>query len=69
MLLLDEAVSTLEDAEARELYRMLSEKLPGVTVISIGRTATRIGLHHRTIEMTGTLGNDRAPVALAAVPA
>jgi ABC-type uncharacterized transport system fused permease/ATPase subunit len=48
---------------------MLSEKLPGVTVISIGRAATRIGLHHRTIEMTGTLGNDRAPVALAAVPA
>jgi putative ATP-binding cassette transporter len=69
VLLLDEAVSTLEDAEARELYRMLSEKLPGVTVISIGRAATRIGLHHRTIEMTGTLGNDRAPVALAAVPA
>ena len=71
VLLLDEAVSTLEDAEARELYRMLSEKLPGVTVISIGRTAPRIGLAQRTIEMAGSVAADRAriPVALAAVPA
>src|SRR5438552_11352282 len=53
VLLLDEAVSTLEDAEVRELYRMLSEQLPGAIVISIGRAAALPGLHHRSIEMTG----------------
>jgi putative ATP-binding cassette transporter len=71
VLLLDEAVSTLEDAEARELYRMLSEKLPGAIVISVGRSAARVGPHHRTIEMIGASGGGRAhgPLALAAVSA
>jgi putative ATP-binding cassette transporter len=71
VLLLDEAVSTLEDAEVRELYRMLSEQLPAAIVISIGRAAALAGLHHRSIEMTGSpaTGGTRDPGALAAVPA
>ena len=53
LVLLDEAVSTLEDAEARDLYRMLFERLPQAIVISVGRSAVLAGLHRRTIEMTG----------------
>ena len=37
VLLLDEAVTTLEEGEARALYRMLAERLPETIVISIGR--------------------------------
>ena len=70
LLLLDEAVSTLEDAEARELYRMLAEKLPDTIVISTGRSTALVDLHDRTIAMTGQPAAGRAlRPALAAVPA
>jgi vitamin B12/bleomycin/antimicrobial peptide transport system ATP-binding/permease protein len=69
VLLLDETVSTLEDAEARELYRLLADKLPRAIVISAGRSAARVGAHQRTIELTGSPHAGRAPLALAAVSA
>jgi vitamin B12/bleomycin/antimicrobial peptide transport system ATP-binding/permease protein len=71
ILLLDEAVSTLEDAEARELYRVIADKLPGAIVISAGRSAARVGQHQRSIELTGSTvaGRTRGPVALAVATA
>jgi putative ATP-binding cassette transporter len=69
LLLLDEAVSTLEDAEARELYRTLSEKLPATIVISIGRAAGLVNLHQRNIEMTASATRARGAPTLAPVPA
>jgi vitamin B12/bleomycin/antimicrobial peptide transport system ATP-binding/permease protein len=71
VLLLDEAVSTLEDAETRDLYRLLSERLPHTMVISIGRAAALVALHQRVVEMTGGSVASRTPRAagLAAVPA
>jgi putative ATP-binding cassette transporter len=60
VLLLDEAVTTLEDAEVRDLYRLLADMLPECMVISTGRTAALVSLHHRVIDMTG------APVAARA---
>ena len=71
VLLLDEAVSTLQDAEVRELYRMLFEKLPAAIVISIGRSAALVGLHQSSIELTGSPATSaaRGAAALAAVPA
>ena len=53
ILLLDEPVSTLEEAEARDLYGLLAEKLPATIVISSGRSGALAGLHHRTLQMTG----------------
>ena len=71
VLLLDEAVSTLEDAEARDLYHLLSERLPNTMVISIGRSAALIALHQRTVDMTGgsAASRSRRSAALAPVPA
>jgi putative ATP-binding cassette transporter len=66
ILLLDEAVSTLEEAEARELYRLLVEQLPDTIVISTGRSAALADLHHRTLEMTACPVAGRPP---ALVPA
>jgi putative ATP-binding cassette transporter len=70
ILLLDEPVSTLEEAEAGDLYCLLAERLPDTIVISTGRSAAMAGLHHRTLEMAGSpvAGRPRQPV-LAAVPA
>jgi vitamin B12/bleomycin/antimicrobial peptide transport system ATP-binding/permease protein len=69
ILLLDEAVSTLEAAEARDLYAMLKEKLPGVAVISIGAAAAFAGQAHRTLAMTCHSDRARRQAALAPVPA
>src|SRR5712691_8208915 len=70
ILLLDEAVSTLEEAEARALYELLAAKLPDTIVISTGRSHALAGLHDRTIEMTGSSVAGRAQrPALAVVPA
>ncbi len=54
VVLLDEAVSVFEEDEARELYRMLFDKLPHVAVISVGRSAVLASLHRRTFEMIGS---------------
>ena len=71
VLLLDEAVSTLEDAEARELYGLLVERLPRTMVISIGRAAALVALHQRIVEMAGSSAASRSsrPAALAPIPA
>ena len=70
VLLLDEAVSTLEDAEARDLYALLSERLPDTMVISIGRSAVLVALHQRTVDMAGGSAASRSPrsAVLAPVP-
>ena len=71
VLLLDEAVSTLEDAEARDLYGLLAERLPQTMVVSIGRAAALVALHQRTIDMTGGSAASRSPrsATLAPMPA
>jgi putative ATP-binding cassette transporter len=71
VLVLDEAVSTLEDAEARDLYALLGDRLPQTMVISIGRTAALVALHQRIIDMTGASAASRSvrPAALAPMPA
>ena len=51
VVLLDEAASALEEAEARDLYRMLSERLPSAVIVSIGRSAALAALHKRIYEM------------------
>ena len=61
VLLLDEAVSTLEDAEARDLYGLLAERLPDAIVLSIGRSAAMVELHQRVVDLTGGSVASRAP--------
>ncbi len=61
VLLLDEAVSTLEEAETRDLYALLGDKLPEAIVISIGRTPVLAALHQRAIEMVGGSAASRSP--------
>jgi putative ATP-binding cassette transporter len=71
ILLLDEAVSTLEETEARQLYALLSERLPGTIVISTGRAVAGAEPHQRVFEMKGSpvAGRTVRPSALAAATA
>jgi vitamin B12/bleomycin/antimicrobial peptide transport system ATP-binding/permease protein len=50
-LFLDEATSALDEKLEVEIYRMLSEVLPDMTIVSIGHRSTLIALHRRHIEM------------------
>lgn len=70
VLLLDEPVSMLTDASARELYRMLLERLPKTIVLVIDRRGALRDLHAHVIEMDVAADHPRAASAgLAAAPA
>ncbi|MEA2929627.1 MAG: vitamin B12/bleomycin/antimicrobial peptide transport system ATP-binding/permease protein [Hyphomicrobiales bacterium] len=69
VLLLDEAVTTLEEADGRELYRMLAERMPDAIVLSIGRAAALGTMHRRAIELEGAPAAARGTLRVAAVPA
>jgi len=50
-LFMDEATSALDEKLEEEIYRMLSERLPGTTVVSIGHRSTLAAFHRRHIAM------------------
>jgi putative ATP-binding cassette transporter len=56
VLLLDDADAMLEDEQARDLYRLLAERLPEAIIISASRTDALAALHQRRIEI-----GERAP--------
>jgi putative ATP-binding cassette transporter len=68
VLLLDEAVTTLEEQDGRDLYRMLAEHMPGTIILSIGRAAALGAVHLRTVELDGASAAART-LRVAAVPA
>lgn len=53
MLLLDEATSALDEASEAALYRLLRERLPETTFISIGHRNTLVDLHDRVLHLHG----------------
>jgi putative ATP-binding cassette transporter len=64
VLLLDEAVTTLEESDGAELYRMITKHLPDTIVISIGRPAALSAQHRRAIVLAGVPASARAKPAL-----
>jgi vitamin B12/bleomycin/antimicrobial peptide transport system ATP-binding/permease protein len=48
-LFLDEATASLDEASEAALYRLLTEKLPATTVVSIGHRSTLQAFHERNI--------------------
>jgi vitamin B12/bleomycin/antimicrobial peptide transport system ATP-binding/permease protein len=53
-LFLDEATSALDEPLEQAMYRLLPEKLPGVTIVSIGHRHTLQAFHKRHIELAPT---------------
>ncbi len=56
-LFLDEATSSLDEHAEQQLYRMLKEKLPQTTIISVGHRSTLQAFHTRTLELKGNDGS------------
>ena len=50
-LFLDEATASLDEASEAELYRLLAEKLPATTIVSIGHRSTLEAFHQRNVEL------------------
>jgi putative ATP-binding cassette transporter len=48
---LDESTSALDEKLEGDLYRIIAERLPKTTVVSIGHRSTLGGFHHRRLEM------------------
>jgi putative ATP-binding cassette transporter len=65
VLLLDEAVTTLEEGDGAELYRMIAQRLPDTIVISIGRPALLAAQHRRSIVLASAPASARARPMLA----
>ncbi|MEA2928888.1 MAG: vitamin B12/bleomycin/antimicrobial peptide transport system ATP-binding/permease protein, partial [Hyphomicrobiales bacterium] len=51
-LFLDEATASLDEPSEAALYRLLQERLPGTTIISIGHRSTLTALHNRHMALT-----------------
>lgn len=65
-LFLDEATASLDESSEARLYRLLEEKLPQATIVSIGHRSTLDAFHTRKLAMVKdgaihVLGNDSAP--------
>ena len=50
-LFLDESTAALDEPSEAAIYRMLRERLPGTTIVSIGHRSTLNALHDRRIDM------------------
>jgi putative ATP-binding cassette transporter len=48
-LFLDEATASLDEASEAALYRLIEEKLPATTIISIGHRSTLEAFHQRNV--------------------
>ena len=59
-LFLDEATASLDEPSEAALYRLLEEKLPATTIVSIGHRSTLEAFHQRKIA-----GPRRRPVRAA----
>lgn len=51
ILLLDEATSAVDEAGEAALYRLITERLPNTTVISIGHRSTLQAFHQRRLDV------------------
>jgi putative ATP-binding cassette transporter len=52
-LFLDEATASLDEPSEAALYRLLEQRLPQATVVSIGHRATLAAFHRRRLAFTG----------------
>ncbi len=51
-LFLDEATASLDETSEAALYRLLEEKLPATTIVSIGHRSTLEAFHQRNVVLT-----------------
>ena len=50
-LFLDEATASLDEPSEAALYRLIQERLPDTTVVSIGHRSTLVAFHRRRLAL------------------
>lgn len=55
-IFLDEATSALDEPREIEMYRLLKEKLPSATIVSVGHRSTLFEVHDTELKLDGTGG-------------
>ncbi len=68
-LFLDEATASLDEAAEAALYRLLAQKLPATTMVSIGHRSTLQAFHQRDLKLTPGAGRFALQEARHALPA
>ena len=53
-IFLDEATSALDEPREVEMYKLLRERLPKVTIVSVGHRSTLFNLHDTELNLDGT---------------
>ena len=51
-LFLDEATASLDEPSEKALYRLIEQKLPETTIVSIGHRSTLDAFHQRNVALT-----------------
>ena len=69
-LFLDEATASLDEPSEALLYRLIAEKLPDTTIVSIGHRSTLEAFHQREVSLVRsgeqfTLGDSERPATVA----
>jgi putative ATP-binding cassette transporter len=62
-LFLDEATASLDEESEAKLYRLLHERLPAATIVSIGHRSTLIAFHDRYLTLSPEGGYHRVQEA------
>ena len=53
-IFLDEATSALDEPREIEMYKLLKEKLPSATIVSVGHRSTLFEVHDTELKLDGT---------------
>lgn len=67
-LFLDEATSAIDETSEAGLYRLLRERLPRTTMVSIGHRTTLVSFHERHLAVVRDAAGARLEDVAAAVP-
>ena len=51
-LFLDEATASLDEPSEKALYRLIEERLPATTIVSIGHRSTLDAFHQRNVALS-----------------
>ncbi len=68
-LFLDESTSALDEGLEADLYRIITQRLPNTTIVSIGHRSTLGAFHTRRLDMTGEEGGVFTPRDSTAIAA
>lgn len=66
---LDEATSALDEPREQEMYRLLRERLPGLSIVSVGHRSTLFAQHDEELHLAGDGSWDVRAIAAGTAPA